>query len=323
MKKENIVGLIGFICLILFLWAYTAVKRSGVLKRNLTLYSEYDSIFHLKVNNWVIYNGMYVGYVSDQEKNEKTGKIKITMTIVEKISLPQNTEAVITYTSIIGGRQVNLVTTEPCLSNCLKGEEMLRGRVVTIAQSAKDATIKIRAKADSVLNKYSIRGNVDTLLYNTMASMEKLRKNTDYFAKKIPQIGKTAQNSIKTYQQLSTDIKNQSPKYLKMLDSLNAQARNIKKMNLDTKIAAYTDKINEVQTTIEAQNANLDKATAAVSSFDKQVNTFKNSPTAQKLLFQDSTAANLQKTMNSADQTVKDIYQNPEKYRKITGKKKK
>ena len=320
MKKENLIGLLGFLALIVFLWAYIVVKKSGVLKRNITLYSEYDSLFHLKNNNWVMFNGMYVGYVSDQEKNEKTGKIKITMNITEKVNLPQNTQAVITYTSLLGGRQVNLVASEPCYSDCLKSESMLVGKVVTVTQSIKDGTVAIRAKADSLLNKYSIRGNVDTLLYQTMASIKKLRKNTDIFAKKMPEIGKTAKSAIKSYQQLSEDLKNKSPQYLKMLDSLNAQARQMTKKGLDNQIPIYTNKITEVRATIQSQNTILDKAKTAVKATDTKVKDFKNSPTAQKLLFQDSIATNLQQAVNNTDIKVKDILEYPEKYRRVLKK---
>jgi len=317
MKKESIIGLIGLTLLIAFLWAYTAVKRSGVLKRSLTLYSEYDSIFHLKPNNWVLYNGMYVGYVSDQEKNEQTGKIKITMTIVEKVKLPRNTEAVITYTSVIGGRQINLVAEGTCLSDCLQGEEMLKGRVLSIPQSIKDATVGVRAKADSILNKYSIRGNVDTLLFNTMASIENLRKNTDYWAKKMPQLNKTVNNSVKSYQQLSEDVKKKMPEYEKMLKDMNKQLVGVQQMQLNKQIPTYAAKIDSINQIIQANSSTIAKADAAVERLDKQVKGFKNSPTAQQLMFQDSPAIKLHNSINQADQKVKDIYENPEKYRKV------
>jgi ABC-type transporter Mla subunit MlaD len=317
MKKESIIGLIGLSLLIAFLWAYTAVKRSGVLKRSLTLYSEYDSIYHLKPNNWVYHNGMYVGYVSAEEKNEQTGKIKITMSIVEKVKLPRNTEAVITYTSIIGGRQINLVSSEPCFSDCLQGEEMLKGRVLSVPQSIKDATIGVRAKADSVLNKYSIRGNVDTLLYNTMASIENLRKNTDSWAKKIPQLNKTVNNSVKSYQQLSEDVKKKMPEYEKMLKDMNKQLAGVQQMQLNKQIPTYAAKIDSVDKSIQTNSTAITKAGAAVEGLDKQVKSFKNSPTAQKMMFQDSPAIKLHNNINQTDQKVKDIYENPEKYRRV------
>lgn len=320
MKKESLIGLFGLIALIAFLWVYTAVKRSGVLKRSLTLYSEYDSIFHLKPNNWVLYNGMYVGYVSDQEKNEQTGKIKITMTIVEKVKLPKNTEAVITYTSVIGGRQINLVAAQPCLSDCLQGEEMLKGKVISIPQSIKDATVGARAKADSILNKYSIRGNVDTLLYNTMASIENLRKNTDSWAKKIPQLNKTVNNSVKSYQQLSDDVKKKMPEYEKMLKDMNKQLVGVQQMQLNKQIPSYAAKIDSVDKTIQANSGTIAKADAAVERLDKQVKGFKNSATAQQLMFQDSPAIKLHNNINQTDAKVKDIYQNPEKYRRVLKK---
>ena len=320
MKKEVFVGLMGLIVLIAFLWAYTAVKKSGVLRRSLTLYSEYDSIYHLKPNNWVMFNGMYVGYVSAQEKNEQTGKIKITMTIVEKVKLPRNTQAVITYMSVIGGRQINLLASEPCFADCLQGEEMLKGSVLSIAQTIKNSTAPIRAKADSLLDKYMIRGNVDTLLYNTMALVASLRKNTDYWAKKIPALNKTVNNSVKSYQQLSAEAKKKLPDYQKMLKDMNKELADVQKIQLATKIPAYAAKMDSLDKQIQTNSALINKADAAVTGFDKQVKRFKNSPTAQNLLFQDSPAILLQQGLKQTNEKVKDIYQNPEKYRKVTGK---
>jgi ABC-type transporter Mla subunit MlaD len=265
---------------------------------------------------------------------DPSGRITIAIDLHQQLKLPANTRAVLTYTSVLGGRQINLVTDTTVLigERRLVGErsrttnqtneflqhlDTIPGTVLDIPQQIADATAKPRRKLDSLLRIYSVDGNGRALIASTQASIEKLKNNTAAVSAQLRGMQKTLPNQLKTYAQMSAEYRTKMPAYMAQLDSLNKTAEGLKNKNLDKTIRGATLKMDTFNQMAVSYRPTLQKADASIDKVAAQIQKIPENATYQKLVLADSVPKNLQKKIQSTQTTLKDIYTNPEKYRKI------
>lgn len=310
--------MIGAVCLAAFLWIYTAIKRSGVVARTFSIYVETDRTFHIRERAPVLIHGFMVGKVSDiQAKPDKSGKILLTLDFTQYVSLPTTTTAVITYTSITGGRQVNLIFDKFCTDNCLVGGETIPARVLDMPQQIADATAGVRHKVDSVLNSYPVEGRIDKLVADTRASLERLRKNTEAVEKNLIKSSNGIVATAKNIANTTNTTRQKMPDYMKQLDSLNAQLSSLRDKRLDKTIQGYTLQADSARQLIVGNSSQIDAANDMIDKTTKALQDIRQNKTVQNLLFNDSTAIKAGEAVQSTQSTLRDVYTNPEKYRKL------
>lgn len=316
MKKEVIIGIVGILCIVAFFWVFTKVKRSGVLGRNFSIRVATDNMYNLRNKQFVMLNGWQVGVVASQEI-APDGKYIAVIDFAQPLELPNNTIARITYISVLGGREIDLIidTTQKA-TGILKDGDLIRGFKEDIPQQISNGLAPFRKKLDVFLDKYPM-DSLEKLAHDTKIKLAGYEQTTKAISNSLAQNDKNIRAIIKNMAELSTDLRKKTPDFKKQLQTINkalveVQAKNPEKQikDMTQKVAAFGDTIATKAATIEAVNKGIDNASSNIDKIAKN-------PTVQKYLYTDSIPANLKATVSKTQTTVKDVYEHPEKYRKI------
>ncbi len=318
MNKEIKAAILGILVLTAFFWTYTKVKRSGVLGRHFTLKMTVDNVYHLRNKQFVMLQGFQVGTVSHQEiASDGSGKYVITLDFSKPLQLPNNTVGQITYISVVGGRQVNLlIDTTRASTGILKDGDMIAGSYYDIPQQIQGALLPMDKKIDAFLLKYPV-DSLHQLYEDTKAKIEGFEKTTKSVQQSLAKNDVKIVQTIRNLEQTTQKIRSQTPNYKAQLQTINKTLSELNGQKLDKKIQSATQKIDAVGDSISTKAALISSTNKTIDGVTDKLIKLEKSPTMQKYIYQDSTAKNVKATATKLQTTVRDIYEHPEKYRKV------
>jgi len=315
MKKEVIVGIVGLLVLIGSIWGYLKIRRSGVLGRHFTLRISADNTFNMRSGSFVLYQGHWVGTVTTQEKLAENKHV-LTLDFFVPIKVPNNTKAKITYTSIMGGRQVNLdPDTTVAATGFYEDGALIEARTVTVVTQIQDAIAKPKAKLDSFLMRYST-DSLRRLAEDTKAYLHGLEQKTRAVSVNIAANDQKIAKTMRDLAATTTKVRSQTPDYKKQLKEIHDLTAQLNASGIDKKIQGATTQIASVRSLVENQTV-LSSADATVDKLNKQLEKIPENPKYKSLVTDKAKADTLQTKIQGIQTTVRDIYEHPEKYRKV------
>ncbi len=317
MKKEVLVGILGLLVLIGSIWGYLKIRKSGVLGRHFTLRISADYTFNMRSGSFVLYKGLWVGNVTTQEK-VADGKHIITLDFFVPVQIPNNTKAKITYTSVMGGRQVNL-DPDPLVAatGFLADGSLLEAKTVTVVSQISDAIAKPKAKLDSFLMRYPV-DSLRQLAENTKNYLHGLEQKTRAVSVAIGSNDRKIQQTIRDLAATTTKVRSQTPDYKKQLKEIQALTAQLNASGLDKKIQGATTQISSVCSLVEGQTV-LATADKTIDKLNTQLAKIPENPKYKSLVTDKDKADTIQTKIQKVQTTVRDVYENPEKYRRVNG----
>lgn len=112
-KKEVKIGLFGLLMLALLYWGLSFLKGKDIFKLTNTYYALYDNVNGIEVSSPVMVNGYNVGRISNIEYTPSAEKpIRIEFTVGSKYEIPSGSQAVVTSTSLMGGKAIEILFTQ-------------------------------------------------------------------------------------------------------------------------------------------------------------------------------------------------------------------
>lgn len=277
-----------------------------------------DNVYHLHNKQFVLLQGFQVGVVSNQEiASDGSGNYVITMDFLKPMKLPNNTVAQITYISVIGGRQINLlIDSTRASTGTLKDGDMILGSYLDIPKQIHTALGPTERKIDSFLLKYPV-DSLHKLYVDTKRKLEKFEKSTKAVQQSLAKNDVKIAQMMRNMQQTTLKMRSESPNYKAQLQKINKTLVDIKDKQVDKKIQAASQKIDAIGDTIATKAALISSTNKTIDGVNDKLVKLEKNPTMQKYIYQDSTAKNVKATATKIQTKVHDIYEQPEKYRKV------
>lgn len=107
-SKEAKAGIFGIVVLFGVYWGINFLKGIEIFSDHNTFYAQYDKSDNLEVSSPVLLHGIVIGTVTATSLNEDHSKVVITMLVDSQYNIPDDSEAIITNKSMLGGKAVML-----------------------------------------------------------------------------------------------------------------------------------------------------------------------------------------------------------------------
>jgi len=299
-SNEVKVGAVALLTIAAFIWLYSFLKGSELFTKTATYNIIYKEIGGLKESSPVEINGYQAGIVQDIKFiNDGTGRLAVSVSVDKNFDLPVGTTAEITTASLIAGMKIVL--------NMGDGTEIHRNH---------DTIPGILATSiiDRISDQLSpVEGNI-THIVITLDSL--ITRIHDVFS---PQFSSDIKASLDNVNGITADLREISDKEK---DALMASISDLNKFtamlsanssSLDAtlkNIAAITDTV--ASSDLAGALGSLRSSLVSTDSILRGLNS--GNGTAGKLITNDSLYNNLNNSLNSLDNLLQDMKDNPKKY---------
>ncbi len=299
-SNEVKVGAIAIITILVFVWVFNFLKGKNYFKRTANYYAIYDEIGGLAESSPVEINGYQVGVVQAIDfVSPESGRLLVKLSVSKDFRLPKNTVAEVLPVSIIAGMKVRFVYGSG--PGYYSDGDTIPGRLATSILTAvetelvpvKDRIMVLLNKLDSVIG--TVNGIMDPSfkknLTGTVAHLNGATQSIDNIlgAKEVEL--KTTLDNLTKFSQMLSDNSGRMGSTFKNLESIS-----------DTLAAA------DIYKTIEGLKESLEKTSTLVGNLNK------GKGSAGQLLTNDSIYSNLNSSLESLNELLKDMKANPKRY---------
>ncbi len=295
-SKEVKIGVIALITLAAFFWGLNFLKGINIFKPTDEYYAIYDNIEGLIESGIVYLHGYKVGSVRAINFDRKRpGKIAVRFALEEKVSIPKNSIALITSSSMISEiKDIDLILSDN-REICKPGDTLIgavdKGFSEIIDPVRFQAEVTM-ANIDSVLVaiKQVFNKNSQSALKNTIANIDSI---TAGFNNSLGSDG-NLKRSLDNLAEITSSLKSRSGELSSMLENLSVLSDSLAK--------------SEIKSTIYNTNKTVEETTEIL----EKINSGKG--TLGMLINNDTLYNNLKKASENLDILLKDLREHPKRY---------
>lgn len=255
-SNETKVGSLALIAVALLILGFNYLKGTSLFGESFNLYAEYADIDGLTAGNKVLINGMQVGQVTSLKFDPASGKIRVDMTIMEKIPIPDDSRAMVFSSDLLGSKAVNLVLGASTTA-LADGAQVKDSIAPTLSARVEKEILPLKDRVESAivsidsfvtgLNQVLGEGNRD----NITASLNNLRKTTarlDSTMVKVDQMVVSARSIVRNFEKNNETINRIMKSTAGFTDSLNAQSGRIRSIitRADESVAHFKSVLSKV-----------------------------------------------------------------------------
>jgi len=299
-SNEVKVGAVALITILVFIWVFNFLKGKDYFKRTVNYYAVYDQIGGLEESSPVEINGYQVGIVqSISFVNPESGRLLVKFSVGKTFKLPKNTVAEILPVSIIAGMKARFVygngpgfysdgdtlpgrLAESILSTLESEFVPVKERILKLLNSIDSVVISVNQIMDSSFKKN---------LNGTLAHLNGTTESLDNILGSKENELKTTLGNIAGFSQMLSDNSGKMTSTFRNLESIS-----------DTLTAA------DIYKTISNLKISLEKTSVLVGNLNE------GKGSAGQLLTNDSIYLNLNRSLKSLDDLLKDMKANPKRY---------
>ncbi|MDR2835235.1 MAG: MlaD family protein [Bacteroidales bacterium] len=301
-------AIIGIGILVAAFFGFNFLKGMSVFSSDNQYYIYYNSIEGLSKSNSVFVNGFAVGKVADIELiPEEDFKLKVTINVHKKYKIPVGSVARIESTDLLGSKGI-ILNYKKNETEFYKSGDILIGSVET---SLKDQVsiqmLPVKQKAEDLMQDMS---EVMEIIQSVFS--EQTREDIKNSISKLTNTISHLEHAITN---VDTLIYRESPKISAILANIDNFTGVLKtnKNEIDKiiKNASYfTDTLAKLDIT-----QTINKANSTLSNLDEIISKINNgNGTISDLINNDKLMKDLEATINSLNNLVKDLQENPKKY---------
>lgn len=299
-SNETKIGSTTVIIIVAFIFMFSFLKGKNVFKSTVNYYAVYDNVGGLAESSPVEVNGFQVGIVQNiRFLDETSGKLLVVFSVDKDFKLPKNTVAQVKPVSIIAGMKVQLIYGQGpgfyAERDTIKGT--LNASIITTMEEDIDPILL--SVTSTIENLDSVSKAVSQLL------------SSDFIVN-LDQIIKDLANTTATLNKITTDKEKDIDSLISNLEKFSEMlASNSDKMdNIFTNLNSISDSlaIADLRSTIANLKNTLSETTVLLSNLNN------GNGTAGQLLVDEDLYKNLNGTINSLNNLLEDINNNPKKY---------
>jgi phospholipid/cholesterol/gamma-HCH transport system substrate-binding protein len=301
-SNETKVGIIAAAAITIFIVGFNFLKGESLFSSNNTYYAVYKEVDGLFRSNPVVLNGYKVGHVNSVKMNHENLNLIVEVQIPNTIKLPANTVLKITNNDLLGSKAVEIQMGD-AQALALNGDTLTSKKDAGMAQALTSVLSPLSEKVDAVLGDIDTALN-DVSLNSTLADLSSalasFKRTTDNINGMLDGKDEQLDQILTNIQSMTADIKASTPKFKKIMESLETTSDEIAQLDLQSLTSELTKTINELKTTL-----------AAIQNGEG---------TLGKMATDDELWNNLNETTKNLDSLVNDIMTYPRRYTGITEK---
>ncbi len=282
MKKSNelLIGIFTCVLLVVLYWGVNFLKGENLFSNKKFFYAVYENVDGLTISRPVTINGFKVGQVANIDFNSNNADLIVEVAIEEDIPFSTNSILEIYDSDIMGSKSLEL--------KFKSGNQMAKSGDTLVGSIASGLTSEVTEQFGSV-----------------KIGLDQLIISFDNVLKEIEILSSTANR-------LLTNNENQLLASVNNIESVSSviesHTKSIDKIILN--FSQITDSLSQIEY-VSISN-NMLKISKQLESILENVNNAEG--TFGKVLHQDSIYNNLNKVINSMDNLLVDIQNNPKKY---------
>lgn len=300
LSNEAKVGMIAILTVIVFIWLFNFLKGKNLLNSTAIYYTVYDRVGGLAESSPVEVNGYRVGVVqSIKFVDARTGRLLVTFSVDKNFRIPKNTVAEIVPVSVLGGMKVQFVYgNDPGFYNTY---DTIPGRLApSITELLENELVPIKDKVAGLI------GRVDSVMMSVNQVMD------EDFGKNLRG---TMSNLNSTTRSLDNVLSSKEKELKATLDNINRFSRMLAENS--GHMSKTFENLSNISDTLQAADlygtvSNLKSSLERTSKLLDNLNNGEGS--AGQLLTNKSVYDNLNNSLNSLDEFLKDIKANPKRY---------
>ncbi len=284
-SKELIIGIFACICLAILYWGINFLKGENIFSQKKFFYAVYENVDGLTISCPVTVNGFKVGQVSNITLHSKQiADLIVEVTIEEDIDFHRSSLLEIYDSDILGTKSLEL--------------KMINGS--QIAQSGDTLQGSIANGLTSEVSEQfgSVKVGLDQLIISFDKVLKEV-KNLSNTANRILLNNEERLNaSMYSIEKIALEVGDQTTNISNVIDNLSAFSDSLNSID----VYSFSNKIVNISSQLELLLLQLNKGDGSLA----------------KILNEDSIYIDLSNTINSMDQLLNDVRENPKKYVNIS-----
>lgn len=283
MSKEVKIGLTGVVALVILFLGINFLKGMSLFSSEDIYYLQFSNAKGLSKNSTVYADGFNIGRVSDVRYDfTHPGKVLVEIAVDNALRVPKGSTAKLDE-GMLGGCTLNLQLNPDCSETYQPGDTIMGSEAGGLMESAEQMLPKVEP----------VIAHMDSLLValNTLArdsSLQQILSNTQTLTANLNE------SSLQLNRLLKRDMPKLAQTYTQAGENIIRLTDNLNNINL--------------QATMDGVNQTLNSAQNVLSSLQDP------DGTVGLLLHDDGLYKNLNSTMSSADELLRDLKSNPKRY---------
>ena len=293
LSKEIKAAFFVLTTILLFIFGFNFLKGSSLLDRQKTIYAVYDEVDGLLVGANVMINGLSIGNVTELDFLPNSTKILVTLKVKDKLNFSSKSTASIYETGVLGGLAISIepvferesiVKTGDTLNSSVRPglTELINRQIEPLSrqlQSTITSVDSIFTGASNVLNRQT---------------QEEIKESINVLTSAIKAINNSSIIIEETLTAKSSQINN-------TIDNFEKISSNLSEVSYELNSFGLSDLLSNLEVSVDD-----------ISSVVNKLNS--NNSTIGKLINEDEVYNNLNSSIESLNNLITDIKENPKKY---------
>jgi len=280
-------------CIVIFIFGFSYLKGSSLLKQEKTVHALYQDVEGLVVGANVTISGMNVGKVKQIDFDQSYKKIKVTFSLREDLSFSDQSVAQLYEAGLIGGKAIAILPQYEegniIQSGAVLPSEIKPGLTELVNQQIAPLQDKIEGLLTSADSLFAGVSNV--MNYDTQNNLKATLEN---FAKTIENINTLTSRVNRIVDANETELNNTLSNISELSGNLNQLTDSLSQAPLNTTLKNF-----------EVTSAQLKKIIDRLES---------GAGSAGKLLYEDELYDNLLKSTKALELLLSDLQAHPKRY---------
>lgn len=325
-SKELKVGILGLLAITLFILGMNYLKGLSVFSKNKVYYTYFDDTKGLLRGGNLYFNGFAIGKVTNMELDMKTKKIKVEITVKEKLDIPKDSKVIIFSEGVMGptsmklalGKSANLLEEEGVIASELEGTlmENMQTQIDPIKMQVEllsKQLNQIAHWANYTLDSTGSRSAIISILDNANASVANVKVVSDQLDDVITKIN----NAVASIDQLAAsanrvvvNVDENKSNINGTMSSINGAMENVK--YISDSLATATNEIRKLVAEVQGSLENVKKITNGIQNGEGSAGKL----LKDEGLYTNATGAvdKLNMAVTDIDSLINEIKANPKKY---------
>ena len=261
MKRETKIGVFAALVLLSTFLIINYLRGSDVFDKEITLISHYPEIEGLEPSNPVIIKGYKAGSVSRVSYNPETGMFDVAISVLKKISIPEDSKMIIHSVDLMGGKgiRIDLGTSSVMAGN---KDELQSGYAPDLVSSLTNLIGPLIEKLSGMLDSLGTTAeNLNRILLavdeskvkSSIAHLEGTLSNVDRFSGMLAGNAESVDSLIANLQDVSARLVTICEGADRAVDNVGKVAENLTEADLQGLVAslkALSDRLNSTEGSI-------------------------------------------------------------------------
>ena len=293
LSKEIKAAFFVLTTILLFIFGFNFLKGSSLLDRQKTIYAVYDEVDGLLVGANVMINGLSIGNVTELDFLPNSTQILVTLKVKDKLNFSSKSTASIYETGVLGGLAISIepvferefiVKTGDTLNSSVRPglTELINRQIEPLSrqlQSTITSVDSIFTGASNVLNRQT---------------QEEIKESINVLTSAIKAINNSSIIIEETLTAKSSQINN-------TLDNFEKISSNLSEVSYELNSFGLSDLLTNLEVSVDGISSVVNKLDSDNSTIGKLIN-------------EDEVYNNLNSSIESLNNLIIDIKENPKKY---------